>query len=142
MTNDRILYRDHGVIRYNPPAATRPHRLVYIAVVGLALWLVLSVWALFTGSDYYADYLFAVVSLFIFIAVALPSVLWLVRSRYRDAGFDRASGTFREWLARDFDTWQARLRGRDAAIEILLPIAAVAFGMTALGIALWIASAI
>jgi hypothetical protein len=33
------------------------------------------------------------------------------------------------------DTWQGRLTGTEAAMQILLPIAAAAFGMTALGIA-------
>jgi hypothetical protein len=42
--------------------------------------------------------------------------------------------------AGDFVTWQDRLKGANAAIEILLPLAAVAFGMTALGIALHFAA--
>jgi hypothetical protein len=36
-------------------------------------------------------------------------------------------------------TWQDRLKGRNAAIEILLPLAAVAFGMSAFAIAYHIA---
>jgi hypothetical protein len=38
--------------------------------------------------------------------------------------------TFQEWNTWDFDTWQGRLTGGQAAIQILSPIAAVAFGMT------------
>ena len=42
--------------------------------------------------------------------------------------------SFRSWASREFDTWQYRLKGGDAAAEALLPIAAIAFGMTAIGI--------
>jgi len=41
-----------------------------------------------------------------------------------------------EWLASDVDTWQARLKARDALAVILLPIAAGAFGMTAFALVL------
>jgi hypothetical protein len=39
-------------------------------------------------------------------------------------------------MAGDFDTWQDRVRGRNAAVEVLLPMAAIAIGMTAFGIVL------
>ena len=35
-----------------------------------------------------------------------------------------------DWTSGDFETWQGRLKGKDAAVQILLPIASVAFGMT------------
>ena len=34
----------------------------------------------------------------------------------------------------DFAVWGAKLRGAHAAIDMLLPLAAVAFGLTAIGI--------
>jgi len=37
-------------------------------------------------------------------------------------------GSFRRWLARDFNTQEGRLKGRDAAVEILLPIAVASIG--------------
>jgi len=40
----------------------------------------------------------------------------------------------RDWLSHSFDTWTGRATGRDAAAQILLPIAAVAFGMTIFGL--------
>jgi len=99
-------------------------------MAGLALWLVLSVWS-FAGSGY-TDFLLAVVSGFVFIAVAVPYVLWRVGRK--DPGRAAEGESFRDWAAGEFDTWQGRLRGANAAIEILLPIAAVAFGMTAFGL--------
>jgi hypothetical protein len=35
---------------------------------------------------------------------------------------------FRQWMARESETWPGSFKGADAAIETLLPIAAVAFG--------------
>ena len=44
--------------------------------------------------------------------------------------------SLREWMTRDFDTWQDRVKGRNAAVEVLLPMAAIAIGMTAFAIVL------
>jgi hypothetical protein len=44
----------------------------------------------------------------------------------------------RTWLSGDFETWQYRLKGSEAAIQILLPIAAVSFGRTAFGLELYL----
>jgi hypothetical protein len=106
------------------------HPRVYALMIGLAAWLVMSVW-IFSGVGS-TDYLLAIVSGFIFIAVALPSILSCQRRRSGDS----ETPSFRTWGSRDFDTWTGRLRGSHAAAEILLPIAAVAFGMTAFGIVL------
>jgi hypothetical protein len=121
------------VIRHDRPVSDHLHPLVYKAVVGLALWLVLSVWS-FAGGGY-TDFLLAVVSGFVFIAVAIPHALWRVwrKNQGSDAAGENGE-SFRDWASGEFDTWQGRLRGANAAVEILLPIAAVAFGMTAFGI--------
>jgi hypothetical protein len=114
----------------------RLHPRVYALMIGLALWLVLSVW-LFAGNGV-ADYLLVIVSGFIVIAVALPFILSRV-TRIEDATVDDEPQSFRDWSAADFDTWQGRLSGAQAATQILLPIAAVAIGMTVFGIALHVA---
>ena len=126
------------------PVLDHVHPLVYGAIVGLVLWFVVSAaWGF--GVDGYADYLIAVVGGFMLIAVAIPCVLWLVwwSNQGADAARrDSAVGgeTLRDWSAGDLDTWQDRLRGTNAAVEILLPIAAVAFGMTAFGIVMHFAA--
>lgn len=104
------------------------HSRVYLLIVALACWLVMSVW-IFSGVRS-TDYLLVIVSGFIFIAVGLPFIL----SRLRRGG--KQEELFRSWSARDFETWTGRLRGSQAATEILLPIAAVASGLTAIGIVL------
>ena len=125
-------------------AVTRPRRVnkqvhsrVYMLLIGLALWLMVSVW-LFAGSGV-IDYLLAVVCGFIIIAVALPLILSRVGRGDDVSKADAPPQSFRDWETAEFDTWQSKLSGREAATQILLPIAAVAFGMTIFGIVFHIA---
>src|SRR5262249_33637707 len=106
------------------------HPLVYMLIIGLAFWYVLSVWSFAVDAN--ADYLLVVVSGFILVAVALPYIL--SRVRRIDEGREERASSFSSWASADFATWQDRLPGVNATVEILLPIAAVAFGMTAFGI--------
>jgi hypothetical protein len=125
------------IVDNNRPHTGHLHPVVYLAMVGLALWLIVSVWGF--AADGQTDYLLVVVSGFFIIAVVLPSLLWLVWRKNQTAESVRegeAHGSFRTWAAGDFDTWQGRLKGREAAIQILLPIAVVSFGMTAFAIVL------
>ena len=128
-------------IRYDRPASDELHPLVYQALIGLALWLILSVWAFFNDWGY-AELLLAVVSGFILIVVAVPGAIWLTWRRHRDPSpaRPRHDSNFRDWASGDFNIWQSRISGTEAAIQILLPIAAVALGMTAFGISLHIAA--
>ena len=116
-----------------PPRAHRStsflHPRVYGLMMALAGWLVMSIWIFSAVGS--TDYLLTIISGFICVAVVgLPFIL----SRVGRAG--KAQLPFRAWKVRDFETWTGRLRGSQAAAEILLPIAAVAFGMTAFGIVL------
>ena len=120
-----------------PRVTSRLHPRVYALLVGLAVWLVLSVW-IFAGAGV-TDYLLSIVSGFVFIAVALPCILSRVGRIEPIATSDSDRLPLRDWLKSDFDTWQGRISGVQAAVQILLPICAVAFGMTAFGIALHIA---
>ena len=116
------------------PGSDQLHPFVYLAIIGLALWFVLSVWGF--ASDGYTDYLLVVVSGFVVIAVAIPLVLSRI-DRKRPNKLEEKTKSLSDWAAGEFDTWQDRVKGTNAAIEILLPIAAVAFGMTAFGIVLY-----
>jgi amino acid transporter len=122
--------------RRNRPASDQLHPLVYTAVVGLVFWIVVSAWAFFDDGEG-MELLLAVVSGFLFIAVAIPFALGLIWRKYQDA--DAARGeriSLRDWASGEFDTWQGRRKAVDAAVEILLPFAAIAFGIMALGIVL------
>ena len=120
----------------NPPTTpnSRLHSRVYALLIGLALWLVLSVWLFAAGGE--SDYLLVVVSGFILLAVALPLILSRVG---RGDAAENSEPSFHDWAAGDFETWQGKLRGKEAAVLIALPIAAVAIGMTLFGLAFHIA---
>jgi hypothetical protein len=122
-------------VRYNRLVTRDVHPLVYAALVGFALWFALAVWG-FSG-DGYTDYLLFVVCGFILVAVMLPLILSRV-GRIPDAPDVRPArgDSFRTWIAGELDTWQDRPKSANAAIEMLLPLAAAAFGMTAFGIVL------
>jgi hypothetical protein len=112
------------------------HPAIYMALVGLTLWLGLAIWGF--GYDGQTDYVLAIVSGFLFIAVAIPSTLALMVHLEKNSDERKSSGeaSFQEWMTGSFDTWQDRVKGRNAAVEVLLPMAAIAIGMTAFAIVL------
>ena len=117
------------------PASDRLHPWIYRAIVGLALSLVLSVWGFFGPG--YTKLALTVVSLFFVIAVAIPTILWRIWRNY--AGREAASAepeSFRAWQAHDLSIDQGRLKGTEAAIQVLLPIVAVALGMAVFALVL------
>jgi hypothetical protein len=121
-------------IRHNRPLYDGLHPVIYRAIVVLALWLVVSVWVFFSGSAGYDDLSFAVVTGLFVIAIAIPGLLWLTWRRNSDEGHNATPPRFRDWRSGDLATWTGRHAAPRAAIEALLPIAAVAFGMTAIGL--------
>ncbi len=116
----------------NRPTKTLFHPIVYRAIIALAAVLAVSAWGFFADSE--TGYVLAVVSGFVFMIVALPSLLWRIRRhghdpRLREDGSSEKPGSLMDWMRSDFETWQERLTGWDAAASILLPIAACAFLM-------------
>jgi hypothetical protein len=111
------------------------HPLVYRGMIGLTIWLVLSVWALFSRGAYEGVTL-SVITLFFVVLVGIPVVLWLTWRRNTDAYEHRGDmPTFREWSSHSFVTCTGGVSGREATMQILLPIGAVAIGMTIFGLA-------
>ena len=62
-------------VRYNRPANDELHPWIYRAIVGLTIWLVLSVWALFSRGAYEGLTL-SVITLFFVILVGIPVILY------------------------------------------------------------------
>jgi hypothetical protein len=120
--------------RIEPPAATHLHPVVYAALLGFVSWLVIAVWGF--ARDGLTDYLMVIVSGFIVLFAAIPATLFLMVQSQRTADQDgeRDRESFRDWAAGEFGTWQDRVKGANAAVEILLPIAALAVGMTAFAV--------
>jgi hypothetical protein len=118
----------------NRPASDHLHPFVYMAAVGLVLLFAVSAWASFDDREY-TGLLLAVTSGFFFMAVAIPCTLWLIWRRHQDVDAARdESISWRDWARGEFDTWTGRRKAAEAAVEILLPLAAVAVGMAGGGI--------
>jgi hypothetical protein len=116
------------------PASSRLHPWIYAAIFGLALFYILSAWFGFAGSGY-TDYLLMIASFFVLGALALPFIAWRAWRHSRGLRAEREGReTFRQWARGEFDIGQGHVSGATAAVEILLPIAAVAFGMMAFAI--------
>ncbi|MDX8513965.1 hypothetical protein [Mesorhizobium captivum] len=118
-------------ITQNQQVSRGLHRWVYFAMVGLAACYALSAWIGFAGG--YDEYLLFVVTGFIVMAVALPAIAGHVWRHHR-IGRPSKPKTFPDWIAGEFDTGEHPVKASTATIEILLPLAAVAFGMTAFAI--------
>ncbi len=121
------------------PTGSGLHPRVYTIIIGLTVWFVLSVW-LFAGTGV-TDYLLFIVSGFIFIAAALPLILAAVSNNDKLPNGEPAERaakpqSFKEWETGRFSTWGGVLSGKEALVQVLLPFAAVAFGMTIFGIVL------
>jgi len=122
------------LVAHNKPVFDELHPRIYGAAVGLVAWFALMAWALFDRSSDIDLSLMFVTVLFI-VAVLLPWTLSLVWKKFQ-MPYERhpQPTSFHEWRAGDFAVWGARLHGADAAIDVLLPLVAVSFGLTAIGI--------
>jgi hypothetical protein len=77
------------------------------------------------------------VSMLVFTAIAIPCAIWRagVTARRRDRAVgETASETFADWLRGHSVTWTGEQKSSTAIIEVQLPLAAVAFGLTTIGI--------
>ena len=122
-------------VRHAMPANDTLHPLIYRAIIGLTVWLVLSVWVLFSRGAYESLTL-TVITFFFLILVGIPLLLWRTwqhNTDPREQGNSK-NARFQEWASRSFMTWTGKISGREAAMQILLPIAAVAIGMTIFGL--------
>jgi cytochrome c len=97
----------------------------------LVAWFVLAIWSFASGG--LVDYLLFIVSAFLFVTVALSLILSRVQRGGTPTPDDREP-SLREWATWGFETWTGRLSGMAAVVQIVLPIAAAAVGMTAIGI--------
>jgi hypothetical protein len=127
---------DHDLDHDARPVTSALHARVWMLLVGFAAWFALAVWS-FAGGGL-SDYLLVIVSGFIFVVVSLQLILSRVGRKHEAAEHD-AQPSLRDWASFDFETWQGRLSGAEAALQILLPIGIAAIGMTAFGIAFHIA---
>ena len=108
------------------------HSGVYKIMAGLAMWFVLGAW-IFAGGGV-TDLVLTVVTLFVLVAVAIPLLLGLTERARRD--HDKRGTQFGDWVSREVHIHTGPLKGLSATVESVLPIAAVAIGMTVFGLAM------
>jgi hypothetical protein len=120
------------------PSSDGLHPLVYGAIAALTAWLALWIWIGFADTGY-TEFLLAVVSGFFLIVAVIPLAIWHTWRKH--SGETPGNGeSLRDWAAHEFDIEPGPMQGKHAAVEVLLPIAAVAFGMMAIAIALLLTS--
>jgi hypothetical protein len=120
---------EKGKVAPNRPVVTGLHPVIYRIILGLCVWLVCSAWA-FVGPGY-TGLVLTVVSLFVAVVVLITVILSRILQRDKRRRAEMAiTSRLTDWLAGDFDAWTGRLRATEAAVEVLLPVAAVAFGMS------------
>jgi hypothetical protein len=118
----------------HPSVSRGFHPLVYKAAAGLVAWFVVAAWVLFDRQRD-TELPLVMVSVLLLIAILIPYSLWRVWRRDQEPRSVRENaGTFSDWAFGQVQVWQSQLKGTDAMIDMLLPLAAVAFGLTALGI--------
>ncbi len=115
------------------PISDSLHPRVNMAIIGLVLMFVAAMWTFF-DSDPYGAWLDVVITGLFVIAIAIPALCWLTWRRNTDGATDEGHPSFRDWAAGEFDTLTGPVKGANATAEVLLPIAAVAVGMTVLGL--------
>ncbi|MDH2341206.1 hypothetical protein QCM77_04780 [Bradyrhizobium sp. SSUT18] len=110
------------------------HPLVYKAAIGFVALFVAAAWVAFDRqSD--IELPLAMLSVLLFVAVLLPYLLWRIwRTGQTRPPTLKTNKGFRKWMKGSTQVWQSRLKNSDAAIDMLLPLAAVALGLVALGI--------
>jgi hypothetical protein len=128
------------VVPYPPPPSDRLHPMVYVVAIGLVLGFIVAAWMFFDHRLVYerendSSLPLGMVSYLLLIAVGLPLIMWRVWRKYGQGAAPRdQTMSFRRWADDEFEVSGSRLKGRDAAINALLPIAAVAFGLLAIGV--------
>ena len=125
-------------VQHPAPVHDGLHPFVYRSIVALTVWLVLSVW-LFFDRGAYVGLTLAMITVFFVIAVGIPLLIWKTWQHNAPAEETREpTETFTAWASQSFATWTGRLSGREAAMQILLPIAAVSIGMFVFGLVFYV----
>ena len=119
---------------HNRPAFEQLHPAVPKMAAGLVAWFVLMAWVFFDRQSLVGLPLAFVTMLLLFVGLLLVALSQVWR-RHRPAYTRHPNRTeFRDWSFGDFAIWDGKVRGSEAAIQILLPIAAGAVGLTAIGV--------
>jgi hypothetical protein len=120
-------------IPHNRPIFDQLHPNIYKAAVGLVALFVVAAWSFFDRKNDIGLPL-AMVSVLLLMAVLVPWSISRVWQRHSADHQNYPRIAFHDWKIGDFAVWGSNVRSMHAAIDMLLPLAAVAFGLVALGI--------
>jgi hypothetical protein len=97
--------------RHNRPISEQLHPAVVMAIALLGLWYLASAWMGF-AADAYTAYLLVVVSGLFFVAMAIPSAIWLASHARQPRDSEQHPNTFRDWASGEFNICGAISRRR------------------------------
>jgi hypothetical protein len=109
------------------------HFAVYGAIIALLLSYPVSAWVFFDSGVYTSLTLAVVTGLFL-MALIIPCCIWWTYRKHAETDTNDAKVSLREWASGEFQVWQDKRAAKDAALEIIFPIAAVAIGIMAIGL--------
>ncbi|HEY3791702.1 MAG TPA: hypothetical protein VGM09_07715 [Bradyrhizobium sp.] len=133
-TSSRKHLMARELVAHNKPVFDQLHPTIYAAEIGFVAWFVLVAWIFFDRQNDIGLPL-AMVSVLLLFAILLPWSLSLVWRKHRMPSERHPHKlSFRDWRAGDFAVWGSKLHSTHAALDMLLPFAAAAFGLTALGV--------
>lgn len=131
---------NRDLVSHNRPTFDRLHPVIPEIAAGLVAWFVLMAWVFFDRQSVTGLPLAFITVFFVVVGLCL-SAAFLVHKRHplNDRG-QPSEMPFHDWRIGNFTVWGSKLNAGQAAIEMLLPIAAAAVGMTAFGIVFTICS--
>ena len=127
-------------VRRNHRISGAFHPLVYKIMAALAAWFVVSSWAFAGGGA--TDLALTMVTFIFLIGVGIPSLIGRIRRAHRSERPDDDESTsgddtvYGNWAGDEVELWTGPVKGKMAAIETILPIAAAALSMTAFALVL------
>jgi hypothetical protein len=129
------------LVAHNRPVFDQLHPNIYRSAAALVAWFAISAWVFFDrGGSTALPLIF--VTVLLFIAVMLPWVLSRTWRRFHAPSQQHPQDpSFQDWRSGDLTVWGSKLHSMHAAIDVLLPLMAVAFGLTAIGIVFVVVSA-
>jgi len=117
------------------PSVSALHPAIYGMLAGCVVWMMAALW-LFFGHDGPTAFMLVVD---VFFAAAFLAPLAIIGVSLKSERVQWSS-SLRDWLGREFETGQGRVKARDAAIMILIAPAAGAIAITLVSLAAYIAA--
>ena len=123
----------HQVIPHDRTLHRWIHPAAYEIAVGLVGLFTITAWLAFDHRNDTELPLAMITVFFVISASVLAIISRLWRKRGPVSAAYRETGTLRHWMSGEFAVWGSRIRGSEALVDMLLPAAAAAFGMVAIG---------